>query len=128
MKRVGRPPQIDPETGETIAKSLVNVTIPTKLAEFLKRENVNRSKLFTKVVTQMYNDELCPKCYTTDVIKTPMGVRCNGFCSRHNDHWIKYNQCADCVEYFRPRYNPPIYVELKDGHKYIGEKCCHAKD
>ena len=123
MKRVGRPPQVDPETGETMAKSLVNVTIPTKLAEFLKRNNVNRSKLFTKVVTQMYNEELCPKCYTIDVSNVPMGVRCNGFCSRITPYWIKLNKCDECEAQFGV-YNLPI---IKDDNTYIGENCCHAE-
>ena len=125
MKRVGRPPELDPETGETMVKSLVNVTIPTKLAEFLKRNNVNRSKLFTKVVTQMYNEELCPKCYTIDVSNVPMGIRCNGFCSRINPHFVKYHKCDRCQTPFEPKYNNPIYI---DDETTIGEKCCHAKD
>ena len=124
MKRVGRPPEVDPETGETMAKSLVNVTIPTKLAEFLKRNNVNRSKLFTKVVTQMYNEELCPKCYTIDVSNVPMGIRCNGFCSRINPYWIKYHRCDECHKPFSVS-NLPVYV---DDQTTIGETCCHAKN
>ena len=127
MKRVGRPAEIDPETGETMAKSLVNVTIPTKLAEFLKRNNVNRSKLFTKVVTQMYHSEICPRCYTTDVMETSMGWFCQGYCSRHNNFCYKTKSCDQCNQVLS-KYNLPIAMGDKNGPRIIGEKCCHAKD
>ena len=48
-RSVGRPAETDPD-GAVITKSLVNVTIPTKLAEFLKKAGINRSKLFTRIV------------------------------------------------------------------------------
>ena len=45
VKQVGRPPERDSE-GNVISKSLVNVTIPTKLRDFLSKNKINRSKLF----------------------------------------------------------------------------------
>ena len=55
-RSVGRPPETEPD-GTVISKSLVNVTIPSKLAEFLKKAGINRSKLFTRIVTfQKYVD------------------------------------------------------------------------
>ena len=121
MKRVGRPAEIDPETGETMAKTLVNVTIPTKLAEFLKRKNVNRSKLFTKVVTQMYCNEICPKCYGQDVIETSMGWFCQGYCGRTSMYCFKSKGCDDCGKTLS-QYNLPVAID----DKVIGS-CCHAQ-
>ena len=58
VKQVGRPPERDSE-GNIISKSLVNVTIPTKLRDFLSKNNINRSQLFTRVVTALYMHALC---------------------------------------------------------------------
>ena len=60
MASVGRPPELD-SNGDIVVKSLVNVTIPTKLANFLKEKGINRSRLFTDVVSKMFQEELCPK-------------------------------------------------------------------
>ena len=66
VRSVGRPPERDSE-GNVVSKCLVNVTIPTKLRDFLADNKVNRSKLFTNVVTELYKKELCPKCYRRNI-------------------------------------------------------------
>ena len=120
MKRVGRPPEVDPETGEVMQKSLVNVTVPTKLVEFLRRVKVNRSQLFTKVVRMMYEDKICPKCYTTDVIKNTMGVRCNGYCSRYEPYFYKRGRCTECNERYIPKVRMPVFLA---DDKVVCEEC-----
>ena len=75
MATVGRPAETDSD-GNPISKCLVNVTIPVKLRDFLKRNNVNRSQLFTQVVTKMYNKEVCPRCYSLDIKESIVGFYC----------------------------------------------------
>ena len=89
-RSVGRPPETDPD-GTVIAKSLVNVTIPTKLAEFLKNAGHNRSKLFTRVVTMLYINEICRFCYSMQIVDTLVGSRCDKC-----DKWTQYKQCINC--------------------------------
>ena len=89
MRPVGRPPETEPD-GTVIAKSLVNVTIPTKLASFLKQNGVNRSQLFTRIVTMLYVDEICRYCYGTELDKKPVGVEC-----RSCEKWLNFNDCAN---------------------------------
>ena len=62
VKQLGRPAERDSQ-GNRISKSLVNVTIPTKLRDWLSDNNINRSRLFTRVVTMLYCHAICPKCY-----------------------------------------------------------------
>jgi len=97
MKAVGRPPQID-KNGEHIVRTTINVSVPVKLLEFLKREKIPRSDLFNKVVTKMHEGQICPKCYTTDIVSNHMGIRCNGACSRYAPYFYKKNNCSQCKE------------------------------
>jgi hypothetical protein len=99
MSRVGRPPEVDSE-GNPIQKSLVNVTIPSKLANFLKEKGINRSKLFTETVKKLYKKELCPRCYDQNIIQTPVGVKCED-CNQ----WLTLNNCPNCSERYQPGYN-----------------------
>ena len=55
--KVGRPPQVDKD-GKVISKTLVNLTIPVKLKEFLDKHVKNRSEFFTKIVTMLYIGEI----------------------------------------------------------------------
>ena len=119
MTRVGRPSEKDSE-GNPISKSLVNVTIPVKLRDFLKRLNVNRSQLFTKVVTQMYQKEICPKCYSMNISENMVGWFCED-CERianlsHDGknyfHWIGYKCCENCDEPYNLPYNK--FCQSKD--------------
>jgi len=89
---VGRPPETEPD-GTVVAKSLVNVTIPTKLANFLKENRVNRSQLFTRIVTMLYAGEICPHCYDSEIRKTPVGAQC-----QNCEKWISFNDCPNCSE------------------------------
>ena len=110
MSSVGRPPELDSQ-GEVVQKSLVNVTIPSKLANFLKRKRINRSKLFTDVVIKMYKKELCPRCYGEDIHKGLVGIWCAdcepaSYRVQGNFHWIHFFNCENCGR----KYNPPYYM------------------
>jgi hypothetical protein len=104
MAKVGRPPAVD-KHGVVIQKSLVNVTIPTKLANFLKEKGVNRSKLFTDVVTKLYKEELCFKCYGENLISTLVGTWCQDCEGTLGRNWIKLNNCKNCGSKYNPGYN-----------------------
>jgi len=104
MAKVGRPPAVD-KHGVVIQKSLVNVTIPSKLANFLKEKGINRSKLFTEVVKKMYEEELCPKCYGENLISTAVGTWCNDCDGTLGRKWIKLNDCKNCGDAYMPGYN-----------------------
>ena len=105
MTPVGRPPEVDSE-GKQVLKCLVNVTIPTKLANFLKEKGINRSKLFTEIVGKMYNKELCTRCYNETVEETLLGWHCS-----HCENYFKvkkiieYKQCENCEKSYNIPYN-----------------------
>ena len=90
MRPVGRPPETGAD-GEIVAKSLVNVTIPTKLATYLKENKINRSQLFTRIVTMLYVNTICRFCYSLDITETLTGSRCEE-CQR----WVDFKQCVNC--------------------------------
>ena len=97
VRQVGRPPERDSE-GNVISKCLVNVTIPTKLRDYLASHEINRSKLFTSVVTRMYMYQICPKCYGEAIINGVMAIVCED-CNTV----IKYKNCEECnTMYQRP--------------------------
>ena len=73
MRQVGRPAERDSQ-GNRISKCLVNVTIPTKLRDFLSENKINRSKLFTSVVTRLYMHQICPKCYNENIVNGIMAL------------------------------------------------------
>jgi hypothetical protein len=122
MKSVGRPPQID-KNGEHIVRTTINISVPVKLLEFLKREGIKRSELFTSVVTQMHEDKICPKCYTLDVFKSGMGIRCNGACSRYQPYFYKRNKCPQCKCEFASPGNLPILTSTGGDERLICESC-----
>jgi len=125
MSPAGRPPEKD-KNGETITRSTVNVTIPSKLAEFLKEKGINRSRLFTTAATQLYESEICSTCFTKDVKKTPIGMRCDGPCGRYADRseafFYKYNRCLTCHKEFK-NGKLPIMI---DSEVLICEECHNA--
>ena len=114
MTPVGRPPEVDSE-GKQVLKCLVNVTIPTKLANFLKEKGINRSKLFTEIVGKMYNKELCPRCYNETVTETLLGWYCE-HCAKHKyqnePHHIALKKCENCDRSYNPPYN--MFKQPKD--------------
>lgn len=125
MAKVGRPPAVD-KHGVVIQKSLVNVTIPTKLANFLKEKGINRSKLFTMCCKHLYNDELCPKCYSENLISTAVGTWCND-CDRPGGlgrKWIKMNNCKNCQRKYQVGYN--MFAQSKTLHGC--EECIPPKE
>jgi len=96
--KVGRPPQTDAD-GNRIDKTLINLTIPVTLKNFLDKYVKNRSEFFTEMVTKMYIGLICPKCYSDEYIhESPAGTECD------NCHiWIKLNQCPNCATTYDPR-------------------------
>ena len=90
VKQVGRPPERDSE-GNVVSKSIVNCTIPTKLRDWLRENNINRSQLFTRVVTMLYCHALCPKCYSENVKDNLFALICDDC-----ETVIKYNNCSEC--------------------------------
>jgi hypothetical protein len=114
MKPVGRPPQVD-INGDPIKKCLLNVTIPTELADFLRRKEVNRSKLFTKVVGQLYANEICSKCFSKDITESPIGMHCKP-CSRydHKQGWYHLKRCTVCHKQYKPGVNVPMAIKGSD--------------
>jgi len=97
-RKVGRPPQKDAE-GNRIDKTLINLTIPVTLKNFLDKYVKNRSEFFTEMVTKMYIGLICPKCYSDESIHdSPAGTECD------NCHiWIRLNDCPNCNTRFDPR-------------------------
>ena len=124
VKQVGSPPERDSE-GNIVSKSLVNVTIPTKLRDFLSKNNINRSQLFTRVVTALYMHALCPKCYSDNVTDGLMAITCNDC-----ECVVKYNNCSQCnTPYQRPtvtRENVVIEGNLVEAIKGSSEFGCTA--
>jgi len=107
QKRVGRPPKTD-STGNVIESKTINVNVPVKLVEFLNDQKVNRSEMFTKVVTDMYNGEICPSCYSAGV-KSPVGIQCDTCYNNYfqksglqKTFWLKFFKCLnhDCDEMY----------------------------
>ena len=106
MNSVGRPPELD-GNGEIVQKSLVNVTIPSKLALFLKEKGINRSKLFTDVVTKLFNEEICNRCYSDHIEENLIYVSC-----RECKHILKYKNCENCNSLYCLTYNK--FAQPKD--------------
>jgi len=128
MNSVGRPPEVDSQ-GEVVQKSLVNVTIPSKLAKFLKEKGINRSKLFTDVVKKLYHNEICPRCYGTDLHKGLVGIWCQecepaAYRSKKYFHFTTYFNCENCSTKYDPPYN--MFCQSKDILK--GCYSCIPKD
>jgi len=124
MTKVGRPPELDSK-GDPIAKCLVNVTIPTKLRDYLRDNNINRSKLFTEVVKKKYKNEICDRCYDTNLNNLKMGIVCND-CSRRvrsGTYYTKFHNCSMCNEPYQNAFNLPIHVK----GEYWGCQQCQEK-
>jgi len=118
MAKVGRPPEVD-KHGAVVQKCLVNVTIPVKLANFLKEKGINRSKFFVDNVKRLYNEELCPKCYGENLISTAVGTWCDDCDSGWEGgglgrNWIKMNNCKNCHEQYQVGYN--MFAQSKTLH------------
>jgi len=115
VRQVGRPPERDSE-GNVISKCLVNVTIPTKLRDFLAKNKINRSKLFTSVVTRLYMHQICPKCYRENIVNGIMALTCDD-CKAI----IKYKECGECGEMYHRGVNMPKAV--KNSSRFGCERC-----
>jgi len=110
--KVGRPPQTDAD-GNRIDKTLINLTIPVTLKNFLDKHVKNRSEFFTEQVTKMFIGLICPKCYHDEGIRdVPVGIECI-YC----DMWIKLKDCPNCGTTYDPRETIQIgYVEHPNPH------------
>jgi len=114
-RTVGRPSERDSE-GNVISKCLVNVTIPTKLRDFLAKNKINRSALFTNVVTRLYMHQICPKCYSEHIINGIMALSCE-----ECETIIHYRDCGECDEPYQRPTNMPKAV--KNTSRFGCEKC-----
>ena len=85
----GRPPELD-SNGKAIEKCLVNATIPTKLRDFLRQHNINRSELLRTAALKLMELKICPYCYSHDINENLKGWRCD--CSK----WLKFKRCELC--------------------------------
>jgi len=99
-KQVGRPAKTD-STGNIIESKTINVNVPVKLVEFLKDQKVNRSEMFTKVVTDMYNGLICPSCFSEGE-DGPVGIQCVNCYENHfhrlkeiKTFWLKFHKCLN---------------------------------
>jgi len=110
--KVGRPPQTDAD-GNRIDKTLINLTIPVTLKNFLDKHVKNRSEFFTEMVTKMYIGLICPKCYQDEGIRdVPVGIKCH-YC----DMWIKLKDCPNCGTTYDPRETIQIgYTDHPNPH------------
>ena len=109
MSQVGRPRKLD-DQGVPIDKITVNVTIPVRLKQFLDENVKNRSELFTSVVKQLYDKQICSRCYSMDVYHTAMGSYCQ-HCSRYGALiYYHLNSCDACGHTFKPKINLPVPV------------------
>ncbi len=107
VRPVGRPPETGSD-GEIIAKSLVNVTIPTKLATYLKENKINRSKLFTRIVTMLYINSICRFCFSLNMTETLTGTRCS-----ECEKWVDFKQCVNCgIDYDMNEYTKRSNMDL----------------
>jgi len=117
MAKVGRPLQRD-INGNEITKCLLNVTVPVELANYLRRENIPRSELFTKVVTQMHKGNICSRCYSIDVVTGIAGNYCNECTKRSAGYptpvYYHYNNCNVCGSDYRPGHNNAIAIKGTD--------------
>ena len=105
VRQVGRPPERDSE-GNVISKCLVNVTIPTKLRDFLS----------TSVVTRLYMNQICPKCYNENIVNGIMALKCDDC-----NCIIKYKPCGECDEMYLRGVNMPKAV--KNSSRFGCERC-----
>lgn len=82
---------------------LVNCTIPVKLRDFLKENGINRSELFRKAALDMYEHQICPKCYSHDIIDSYKGKIC-----RDCNKWLVQKACSNCDVLYTPdRHGTP---------------------
>jgi len=132
-RKVGRPPQTDAD-GNRIDKTLINLTIPVTLKNFLDKHVKNRSEFFTEIVTKMYIGLICPKCYNDEYIyDAPVGIECTNC-----DIWIKLKDCPNCDTRYDPREtlvqgytnvpNPHYNPFKNDDDKSGCSKCIGAKE
>lgn len=96
-KGVGRPPQTDSD-GNKIDKTLINLTIPVTLKNFLDKHVKNRSEFFTEMVTKMYIGLICPNCYNDNLKDVPVGIECTNC-----EVWLTLKDCPNCKTRYDPR-------------------------
>jgi len=105
VNQVGRPAEVD-RKGQPIEKKVININVPVNMVNFLKDYNINRSKLFTKIVCELYDQKICPKCFTYNIRDVPVGIQCNNC-----EAWLKMKPCPNCKESYDPYFNMFKYDE-----------------
>ena len=101
----GRPPEVD-SNGKAIEKCLVNATIPTKLRDFLREHNINRSELLRTAALKLMELKICPSCYSHDIKDNLKGHICNN-CNK----WLKFKRCELC----EAAHTPTSYLASVNG-------------
>ena len=94
-KGVGRPPETD-AAGKPVDKTQITLLVPTFLLGFLRKNKINRSQLFTRVITMLYLGEICPKCYGDDINKTYIGTMCRKCSTDARTFFFIWNDCPSC--------------------------------
>ena len=128
---VGRPPETD-GSGKQVAKTHITIMVPVFLKEFLKRNNINMSQLFTRIATMLHLGEICPKCYSWEFVQQDyQGSFCT-HCSRTNPatglyEWFRflYNDCAQCERPYS--YTNKGHLKLQEDGKTVIEGCQHPE-
>jgi len=121
--KVGRPPEVDSD-GNKIDKTLVNLTIPVTLKNFLDKHVKNRSEFFTRVVTMLYVGEICPTCYSDSYLaKAPVGIECTNC-----DTWIQLFKCPNCEERYDPRQHIGMSINPHFNPAHGSKQCSKCKD
>jgi len=123
MRPVGRPQEIDAD-GVPIVKATINVHVPARLIEFLKTAKkgkpVNRSELFTKAATQLFQNKICSKCFSKDIEETSIGMRCKP-CSRYAPFWYHLKRCTICDTQYKPGEN--LLKAIKGSDDWGCDRC-----
>lgn len=85
---------------------LINCTIPVKLRDFLKENGINRSALFREAALKMYEHEICPKCYSHNILDSYKGKICKD-CNK----WLLQKLCPMCDCPFGPDVHGTPYQD-----------------
>ena len=112
MKPVGRPPKRD-INNDVISRTTINISVPVRLVEYLKREEIPRSELFVTVVSQYEQHKICSVCFSVDIHESEIGMSCRP-CSRYAPTWYHLKRCTICQKQYKPGVNVPSAIKGSD--------------
>ena len=115
----GRKPLKDPG-GEVIEKKVCNMTIPRNLYNYLKENNISRSKLFTEMAKDIFAGKINPCCFKDGVKETIHGtfcIHCSNPPYRHT--WLDIKFCS-CGHQFT--------IQSDRNMKHYGKVGCYRAD